>query len=62
MGHIYTTLNMFLSFLITCSGFHGIYDVEHFIKTLRYDVKIVESIPENQKNAKKKKIKAFQVE
>jgi len=53
---------MFLSFLITCSGFHGIYDVEHFIKTLRYDVKIVESIPENQKNAKKKKIKAFQVE
>ncbi|KAK7343647.1 hypothetical protein VNO77_12555 [Canavalia gladiata] len=43
------------------SGFHGIYDVEHFIKTLRYDVKIVESIPDNQKNGKKKKIKAFQL-
>ncbi|XP_061373966.1 O-fucosyltransferase 1 isoform X2 [Gastrolobium bilobum] len=43
------------------SGFHGIYDVEHFINTLRYDVKIVESIPENKKNGKKKKIKAFQL-
>lgn len=43
------------------SGFHGIYDVEHFIRTLRYDVNIVESIPESEKNGKKKKIKAFQV-
>ncbi|KAE9618263.1 hypothetical protein Lal_00047168 [Lupinus albus] len=43
------------------SGFHGIYDVEHFIKTLKYDVKIVETIPENQKNGKKKNIKAFQI-
>jgi len=46
----------------TCSGFHGIYDVEHFIRTLRFDVKIVESIPENEKNGKKKKLKAFQVD
>ncbi|KAI4295278.1 hypothetical protein L6164_035340 [Bauhinia variegata] len=43
------------------SGFHGIYDVEHFITTLRYDVKIVESIPEIQKKGKKKKIKAVQL-
>ncbi|GFQ03120.1 uncharacterized protein at1g04910 [Phtheirospermum japonicum] len=43
------------------SGFHGVYDVEHFIKSLRYDVKIVESIPEIHKNGKTKKIKAFQM-
>ncbi|XP_028766290.1 O-fucosyltransferase 1-like [Neltuma alba] len=43
------------------SGFHGIYDVEYFIKTLKDDVKIVESIPETVKNGKKKKIKAFQL-
>lgn len=53
---LYTIINLFL-----CSGFHGIYDVEHFIRTLRYDVNIVESIPESEKNGKKKKIKAFQV-
>jgi len=61
MNQSHTTLKGAF-FLITCSGFHGIYDVEHFIKTLRYDVKIVESIPENQKNGKKKKIKPFQVD
>lgn len=44
-----------------CSGFHGVYDVEHFIKSLRYDVRIVESIPEVRKNGKTKKMKAFQV-
>ncbi|KAK4284975.1 hypothetical protein QN277_001732 [Acacia crassicarpa] len=43
------------------SGFYGIYDVEHFIKTLRFDVRIVESIPEIHKSGKKKKIKAFQL-
>ncbi|KAK6161751.1 hypothetical protein DH2020_005132 [Rehmannia glutinosa] len=43
------------------SGFHGVYDVEHFIKSLRYDVQIVESIPEIWKNGKTKKIKAFQM-
>ncbi|CAA3030319.1 O-fucosyltransferase 1-like [Olea europaea subsp. europaea] len=43
------------------SGFHGIYDVEHFINSLRYDVKIVERIPEFRKNGKIKKIKAFQI-
>lgn len=44
-----------------CSGFRGIYDVEHFIMSLRYDVKIVEKIPEIRKNGKTKKIKAVQV-
>ncbi|KAM7260165.1 hypothetical protein ACFE04_015906 [Oxalis oulophora] len=43
------------------SGFHGIYDVEHFIQALRYDVRIVESIPEIKKNGKTKKLKAHQI-
>uniref|UniRef100_A0A5B7AKM7 O-fucosyltransferase family protein n=2 Tax=Davidia involucrata TaxID=16924 RepID=A0A5B7AKM7_DAVIN len=43
------------------SGFQGIYDVEHFIKSLRYDVRIVENIPEIRKNGKTKKIKAHQL-
>ncbi|CAK9141431.1 unnamed protein product [Ilex paraguariensis] len=43
------------------SGFQGIYDVEHFIKSLRYDVRIVESIPDIRKNGKTKKIKAHQI-
>ncbi|XP_060670649.1 O-fucosyltransferase 1-like [Ziziphus jujuba] len=43
------------------SGFHGIYDVEHFIKVLRYDVHIVESLPEFRKNGMTKKIKALQI-
>ncbi|PNY14607.1 DUF246 domain-containing protein at1g04910-like protein [Trifolium pratense] len=54
-----TGSHTFFTFL--ACGFHGIYDVEHFIRTLRFDVKIVESIPENEKNGKKKKIKAFQL-
>lgn len=44
------------------SGFQGIYDVEHFIETLKYDVKIVGKIPDVHKNGKAKKIKAFQVQ
>ncbi|XP_076913160.1 O-fucosyltransferase 1-like [Bidens hawaiensis] len=43
------------------SGFQGLYDVDHFIKTLQSDVRIVESIPEIKKNGKTKKIKAFQL-
>lgn len=43
------------------SGFQGIYDVEHFIRTLRYDVRIVESMPEIRKNGKIKKLKAYQM-
>ncbi|KAK7840133.1 o-fucosyltransferase 1 [Quercus suber] len=43
------------------NGFYGIYDVEHFISTLRFDVRIVERIPEIRKNGKTKKIKAFQL-
>ncbi|XP_013600881.1 PREDICTED: uncharacterized protein At1g04910-like [Brassica oleracea var. oleracea] len=37
-------------------GFQGIYDVEHFIETLKCDVKIVGMIPDVHK-----KIKAFQI-
>ncbi|GMH28274.1 hypothetical protein Nepgr_030117 [Nepenthes gracilis] len=43
------------------SGFRGIYDVDHFIKTLRYDVHIVESIPEVHINGKTKKLKGHQL-
>ncbi|KAL8106183.1 O-fucosyltransferase 1-like [Apium graveolens] len=43
------------------SGFQGIYDVERFVNSLRYDVRIVEKIPEIRKNGKTKKIKAFQI-
>ncbi|KAJ6866149.1 hypothetical protein NC652_037641 [Populus alba x Populus x berolinensis] len=41
------------------SGFHGLYDVEHFIQSLRFDVQIVERIPEFIKMGKTKKIKSF---
>uniref|UniRef100_A0A5B6ZAK2 O-fucosyltransferase family protein n=1 Tax=Davidia involucrata TaxID=16924 RepID=A0A5B6ZAK2_DAVIN len=43
------------------SGFQGIYDVEHFIKSLRYDVRIVEKLPEIHRNGKVKKMKAYQL-
>ncbi|KAA8543500.1 hypothetical protein F0562_021005 [Nyssa sinensis] len=43
------------------SGFHGIYDVGHFIKSLRYDVRIVEKLPEIHGNGKIKKMKAYQL-
>ncbi|OVA10396.1 GDP-fucose protein O-fucosyltransferase [Macleaya cordata] len=43
------------------SGFRGIYDVEHFVKSLRYDVQIVESLPEIHTNGKTKKMKAYQL-
>lgn len=50
-----------IAFMLILSGFQGIYDVVHFIKALRYDVRILESIPDVQKNGKTKKIKAYQV-
>lgn len=53
--------SLIYDFLIR-SGFQGIYDVEHFIETLKYDVKIVGKIPDVHKNGKTKKIKAFQVQ
>nr|CAD1824432.1 unnamed protein product [Ananas comosus var. bracteatus] len=43
------------------SGFPGIYDVEHFIKSLRYDVRIVRSLPEISSNGKTKKMKSYQI-
>ncbi|XP_010929743.1 O-fucosyltransferase 1 isoform X2 [Elaeis guineensis] len=41
------------------SGFPGIYDVEHFIKVLRYDIRIVEKLPEIFSNGKAKKMKSL---
>lgn len=49
------------SFWHDASGFPGIYDVEHFIKSLPYDVNIVESLPEISMHGKKKKMKAYQM-
>ncbi|KAJ0612445.1 putative GDP-fucose protein O-fucosyltransferase [Helianthus annuus] len=43
------------------SGFQGIYDVDYFITSLRYDVRVVESIPEIRKHGRTKKIKSFQL-
>ncbi|KAF6166410.1 hypothetical protein GIB67_034961 [Kingdonia uniflora] len=43
------------------SGFKGIYDVQHFIKSLRFDVRVVESLPETQTNGKTKKLKSHQL-
>lgn len=50
-----------IAFMLILSGFQGIYDVDHFIKALRYDIRIVESIPEVRKDGKTKKIKGYQV-
>lgn len=52
---------MRLDSIIAYSGFQGIYDVEHFIKSLRFDVHIVEKLPEVHKNGNTKKMKAYQV-
>ncbi|XP_072963284.1 O-fucosyltransferase 1-like [Typha angustifolia] len=43
------------------SGFPGIYDVQHFIKTLRFDIRIVKSLPEISSNGKSKKMKSYQI-
>lgn len=43
------------------SGFPGTYDVEHFIRSLRYDVKVVERLPEIDSRGKPRKIRSYQV-
>ncbi|XP_074576814.1 O-fucosyltransferase 1 isoform X2 [Curcuma longa] len=43
------------------SGFPGIYDVEHFIKSLRYDIRIVQQLPDVSLKGKTKKMKAYQI-
>ncbi|XP_072950566.1 O-fucosyltransferase 1-like [Typha angustifolia] len=43
------------------SGFPGIYDVPHFIKSLRYDIRIVKSLPEVSSNGKSRKMKSYQI-
>ncbi|CAI9117683.1 OLC1v1019133C1 [Oldenlandia corymbosa var. corymbosa] len=51
------------SFWNDTSGFKGLYDLEHFVKTLRNDVNIVERMPEFwEKNGKRKKIKPFKID
>ncbi|KAJ6865693.1 hypothetical protein NC652_037264 [Populus alba x Populus x berolinensis] len=40
-------------------GFHGLYDVEHFIQSLRFDVQIVERIPEIHKKWENQEDKSF---
>uniref|UniRef100_A0A0E0AA39 O-fucosyltransferase family protein n=1 Tax=Oryza glumipatula TaxID=40148 RepID=A0A0E0AA39_9ORYZ len=43
------------------SGFLDIYDVRHFIKTLKYDVQIVMSIPKISAKGKTKNLRAHQI-
>ncbi|AQK88781.1 root hair specific 17 isoform 1 [Zea mays] len=43
------------------SGFVDIYDVPHFINTLKYDVRIVMSIPKITAQGKTKKLKAYKI-
>ncbi|URE25277.1 DUF246 domain-containing protein, partial [Musa troglodytarum] len=38
-----------------------IYDAEHFIGSLRYDIHIVQSLPDISVNGKRKKIRSFQI-
>jgi len=43
------------------SGFVDIYDVPLFIKTLKYDVRIVMSVPKITAQGKTKKLRAYKV-
>uniref|UniRef100_J3ND25 O-fucosyltransferase family protein n=2 Tax=Oryza brachyantha TaxID=4533 RepID=J3ND25_ORYBR len=43
------------------SGFPGIYDVPHFLKTLKHDIRIVTSLPEIMSKGKAKKLKAHKI-
>ncbi|XP_015618503.1 O-fucosyltransferase 1 isoform X1 [Oryza sativa Japonica Group] len=43
------------------SGFPGIYDVPHFLKTLKHDVHIVTSLPGIMSKGKTKKLKAHKI-
>ncbi|CAN6336755.1 unnamed protein product [Urochloa humidicola] len=44
------------------SGLIDIYDVPHFIKTLKYDVRIVMSVPKTTARGKTKKLRAYKIE
>ncbi|XP_020151739.1 O-fucosyltransferase 1 isoform X2 [Aegilops tauschii subsp. strangulata] len=44
------------------SGFVDMYDVPHFIKTLKYDVRIVMSVPKITAHGKSKKLRAYKIE
>ncbi|GJM95925.1 hypothetical protein PR202_ga12720 [Eleusine coracana subsp. coracana] len=43
-------------------GFVDVYDVPHFIKTLKYDVRIVMSVPKITAQGKTKKLRAYKIE
>ncbi|WOL01371.1 hypothetical protein Cni_G10087 [Canna indica] len=43
------------------SGFAGIYDVEHFVRSLRYDIHIVPSLPDISSNGKTRKMRSYQI-
>jgi hypothetical protein len=43
------------------SGFIDLYDVPHFIKALKYDVRIVMSVPKITAQVKAKKLRAYKV-
>jgi hypothetical protein len=51
----------FFCIYVWTSGFVDIYDVPHFIKTLKYDVRIVMSVPKITAQGKTKKLRAYKV-
>lgn len=52
---------LLLALIYMSSGFPGIYDVPHFLKTLKHDVHIVTSLPGIMSKGKTKKLKAHKV-
>ncbi|KAJ7544645.1 hypothetical protein O6H91_09G087600 [Diphasiastrum complanatum] len=51
------------SFWNDINGFSGIYDVEHFIQSLKYDVKVVKALPSFYVSGNKtKRLKPFQLQ
>ncbi|KAK8457199.1 hypothetical protein SEVIR_3G141150v4 [Setaria viridis] len=49
-------------FMYGTSGFVDLYDVPHFIKTLKHDVRIVMSVPKITAQGKAKKLKAYKID
>ena len=54
-------VDFFFCIYVRASDFVDIYDVPHFIKTLKYDVRIVMSVPKITAQGKTKKLRAYKV-
>ncbi|CAN6462773.1 unnamed protein product [Victoria cruziana] len=60
-GYLKVRCNGGLNQQRTAVGFSDIYDVEHFISSLKFDIRVVHSLPELASGKKKKKLKPFQL-